>query len=220
MFSFQFHNLPPLNKRCYMLSSDSLKAYWVVSNSISGIMFPVDWLENITYQFSKVCEFWSVWCRERFFLLIRVRFWFQINDYHSLEKTAHFIHRHGATIYKAQGFESRKKKVLTNKTENHGKLCVYFVVVQIVPFIYRTSSVCQRGVQGHSWEETDFACGSSVQWCSSHQWAITWIIVQSLGVRWHSNGWNAYGTQKMHLCTILQWAQPLIFPGKKKILMI
>ena len=44
MFSFQFHNLPPLNKRCYMLSSDSLKAYWVVSNSISGIIsLSIDW---------------------------------------------------------------------------------------------------------------------------------------------------------------------------------
>jgi len=48
LFCFQFYNLPPWSKYCYMLT---------VSVGLLGIMSSVDCPEDITVEFARVCSF-------------------------------------------------------------------------------------------------------------------------------------------------------------------
>ena len=71
--------------------------------------------------------------------------------------------------------------------ETYSSLCV-FVIIQILPFVDWTCNKRWRGAWGHSWDDTEFATyRSSVEWCGSHQWDITWTDVQSFCVRQCSN---------------------------------
>ena len=80
------------------------QAYWVVPNSISGIVSSVDWLENINDQFGKMSgQSDSDTGTNLLTDLYRfVRIQFQINFLLS-EKYANFIYRQGAIDYKAHG---------------------------------------------------------------------------------------------------------------------
>ena len=104
-----------------------------------------------------------------------------------------FQDRQGTTNYKVHGSDlcwgggggGGWGNHLTDQT--FGSLQFYFVV-QILPFIDLTCSVCQWGVYSHSLNDTEFASRSSVQLLSSHQQAITCSIgVQLFCARWHGD---------------------------------
>ena len=75
----------------------------MVPNSVSGIVSSVDLPENITDQFGKMSGQSDTGTNLLPDLYGFVRIRFQINRFIFSEKYANFIHRQGATDYKAHG---------------------------------------------------------------------------------------------------------------------